>query len=647
MRVIGTAGHVDHGKSTLVKALTGINPDRLKEEQEREMTIDLGFAWLTLPGGESVSVVDVPGHEDFIKNMLAGVGGIDAALLVVAADEGVMPQTREHLAILDLLRIKAGLVALTKIDLVDDPEWLELVEADLAELLEGTCLEGASVIRVSARTGQGLRELIAGLEQLLANTPARRDLGRPRLALDRAFTVAGFGTVVTGTLIDGRLRVGEEVEVVPAGRQVVPLRSRVRGLQTHKQKIETAVPGSRVAVNLTGLHPDDLFRGDVVTRPGWLTPTRLIDVRLQVLADAPGPLKHNVEVEFFTGAAQVMARTRILGIQAIAPGETGWAQLELAGPVPVVKSDRFIVRQPSPSLTIGGGVVVDPAPRRRHRRFRAGVVERLETLTHGTPEEILLEALQRDEPVETQDLIQRSNLPRDVAQAALQTLLDQGAAVVIDQMTEDRRQKAEGSNEHPLLLTAYCMSTGGWQALLDRLAGLVGDYHRQYPLRAGMPREELKSRLRLAPRLFNEVLTLAARRGALVESEAVVRLPDHVVRFSPAQQTQMDRLLAAFARSPYTPPGVAEAEAQVGAEVLNALFENGTLVKVSADVCFSAEAYQAMVERVLNHLRREGRITVAQVRDMFGTSRKYALALMEHLDERRITRRVGDERVLR
>jgi selenocysteine-specific elongation factor len=616
------------------------------------MTIDLGFAWLTLPGGESVSVVDVPGHEDFIKNMLAGVGGIDAALLVVAADEGVMPQTREHLAILDLLRIKAGLVALTKIDLVDDPEWLELVEADLAELLEGTCLEGASVIRVSARTGQGLRELIAGLEQLLANTPARRDLGRPRLALDRAFTVAGFGTVVTGTLIDGRLRVGEEVEVVPAGRQVVPLRSRVRGLQTHKQKIETAVPGSRVAVNLTGLHPDDLFRGDVVTRPGWLTPTRLIDVRLQVLADAPGPLKHNVEVEFFTGAAQVMARTRILGIQAIAPGETGWAQLELAGPVPVVKSDRFIVRQPSPSLTIGGGVVVDPAPRRRHRRFRAGVVERLETLTHGTPEEILLEALQRDEPVETQDLIQRSNLPRDVAQAALQTLLDQGAAVVIDP-TAQQNDKVTGMDQvtlsppHLVTLSSSLMSAGGWQALLDRLAGLVGDYHRQYPLRAGMPREELKSRLRLAPRLFNEVLTLAARRGALVESEAVVRLPDHAVRFSPAQQAQVDRLLAAFARSPYTPPGVAEAEAQVGAEVLNALFENGTLVKVSADVCFSAEAYQAMVERVLNHLRREGRITVAQVRDMFGTSRKYALALMEHLDERRITRRVGDERVLR
>jgi selenocysteine-specific elongation factor len=274
MRVIGTAGHVDHGKSTLVRALTGINPDRLKEEQEREMTIDLGFAWMTLPSGETVSIVDVPGHEDFIKNMLAGVGGIDAALFVVAADESVMPQTREHLAILDLLQVRSGVVALTKADLVADPEWLELVKLDVAGLLEGTALADAPIIPVSARTGLGLKELVAKLDRLLQTIPPRRDVGRARLPIDRAFTLPGFGTIVTGTLVDGQLRVGEEVEILPR-----KLKARIRGLQTHKTKLETAVPGSRVAINLVGVSVEELARGDIVAQPGWLLPTLLVDVR--------------------------------------------------------------------------------------------------------------------------------------------------------------------------------------------------------------------------------------------------------------------------------------------------------------------------------------------------------------------------------
>jgi selenocysteine-specific elongation factor len=633
VHVIGTAGHVDHGKSALVEALTGINPDRLKEEQEREMTIDLGFAWLTLPSGESVSIVDVPGHEDFIKNMLAGVGGIDAALLVVAADEGVMPQTREHLAILDLLRVKSGLVALTKVDLIDDPEWLELVEADVTELLEGTCLESAPIVPVSARTGQGLEELLGELDRLLATTAPRHDLDRPRLPIDRAFTIAGFGTVVTGTLIDGRLQVGQEVEIVPQG-----LRSRIRGLQTHKRKIETAVPGSRVAANLTGLHPDQLRRGDVVTTPGWLKPTLLMDVRIQVLSDALKPLRHNMEVEVFTGATQVLARTRVLGAQEIPPGETGWLQLALARPIPVVRNDRFIIRLPSPSVTIGGGVIVDPHPGRRHRRFRPEVIARLEKLLHGTPQEVILETLQREEPCDAETLIRRSNLAREDARQALEELATAGQVLALDTSPGETR---------PITSSQYLMSAAGWSALLDRVTRVVGDYHRQYPLRAGMPKEELKSRLRLAPRLFNEVLARAVREGRLRETETTVRLPDHQVRFTPEQQEKVDRLLQTFARTPYTPPSLSEAEAQVGPEVLNALIEQGRLVKTSEDVAFLDEVYQEMVERVIAYIKEHGSITIAQVRDMFGASRKYALALMEHLDDRRITRRVGDERVLR
>ena len=628
MHVIGTAGHVDHGKSMLVKALTGIDPDRLKEEKERQMTIDLGFAWLTLPSGEQVGIVDVPGHKDFIENMLAGVGGIDAALFVVAADEGVMPQTREHLAILDLLGVKSGLVALTKVDLVDDPEWLELVEAEVEELLEGTTLADAPIIPVSAKTGQGLPELVAELDALLQRTPPRRDLGRPRLSIDRVFSITGFGTVVTGTLVDGAFELGQEVEILPQG-----IKARIRGLQTHKRHIERAMPGSRVAINLAGVSKNELRRGDVVTTPGWLKPTQLVDVRLRCLADAPRPLRHNATLKFFSGSAEVVARARLLDSEVIPPGEEGWVQLRLAKPVALIKGDRFIVRQPSPPLTIGGGVVVDPHPR-RHRRFHPEVIERLEALAYGTPQEVLLQFLQIEEPCQARELIERSGLTDEVATEALEGLLAQGRVLALD-----------GGGQ-------YLVSQRGWEALLERLTSILGDYHRRNPLHRGMPRGELREYLRrrirgLSSKLFNEIMARAAREGKLVEEGAIVRLPEHRVRFTPDQQRRVDQLLAAFEREPYSPPSVAEAQAMVGPEVLNALIEEGRLVKVSEDVIFLTETYEEMVEQVIARLRREGRITVAQVRDMFATSRKYALALMEHLDERKVTERVGDERVLR
>jgi selenocysteine-specific elongation factor len=380
VRVIGTAGHVDHGKSTLVKALTGIDPDRLKEEKEREMTIDLGFAWLTLPSGNTVSIVDVPGHEAFIKNMLAGVGGIDAALLVIAADEGVMPQTREHLAILDLLQVKGGVVALTKIDMVEGGDWIEMVSADVRAELADTALADARIIPVSAKTRKGLNELLAELDRLLQVVAPKNDFGKPRLSIDRVFSIAGFGTVVTGTLVDGSFSVGQDVEIMPGGK-----RGRIRGLQTHKEKLDHAVPGSRVAMNISGLAVDELARGQVVALPGTLTATTLLDARLQYLASAPKALAHNVEIDFFAGSAQVPARVRLLDHAELKPGDSGWAQLHLAEPVAVAKNDRFIVRFASPSITVGGGTVVDPNARTRHRRFRPEVLARLETLARGTP----------------------------------------------------------------------------------------------------------------------------------------------------------------------------------------------------------------------------------------------------------------------
>ena len=635
MRVIGTAGHVDHGKSALVYALTGIDPDRLKEEKEREMTIDLGFAWLRLPSGREVSIVDVPGHEDFIKNMLAGVGGIDLALFVVAADEGIMPQTREHLAILDLLQVPDGVVALTKTDMIDDPEWLELVQEDVREALQGTVLQGAKIIPVSARSGDNLPQLLQEIDRLLQSPPPRPETGRPRLPIDRVFSIAGFGTVVTGTLIDGRLHTGDEVEILPSG-----LKARIRGLQTHKEKVDTAVPPSRVAVNLSGVNKEQLQRGDVLTSPGWLRPTSVVDARLRLLKDAPRPLTHSARVALFTGSAQRLARVRILDRKKVSPGEESWVQLVLDEPTAIIKGDRFIIRQPSPGLTLGGGVVVDPLPQRKHRRFRQETLQRLERLAHGTPEEILLQELEREQPCELGALMAWTTLSHQEAQQALLSLLNAGRVVQLDAPHTDAPTQLPPNSK-------YVMSAGGWEALWQQIESLLDNYHQRYPLRMGMPREELKSRLGLPARAFNEAITRAANEGLLVETEAILRRVEHRVVFSPEQQRRLDELLAKFQDSQYAPPSLAESEALVGADLLAALIDQGRLVKVSDTILFSAQAYQQMKQTIVEHLQREGTITLAETRDMFETSRKYMQAMLEHLDDEHITRRVGDQRVLR
>ncbi len=635
MRVIGTAGHVDHGKSTLVKALTGIDPDRLKEEKQRAMTIDLGFAWLTLPSGESVGIVDVPGHQDFIKNMLAGVGGIDAALLVIAADEGVMPQTREHLAILDLLEIPRGLIAITKTDMVEDEDWLELVQADIAETVSKTVLANAPMVLVSALENQGLDTLLKTLDQLLTEAPARLNRGRPRLPIDRVFSVSGFGTIVTGTLLDGELQVGQEVEILPQR-----LKSRIRGLQSHKKTVEVAEPGSRTAVNLTGLSTTDLARGNVLTTPGWLEPSQLIDVYLNLLPDAPKALRHNQEVELFSGTTEIGAYTRLLGARSLEPGQSGWVQLRLLDRIPIVKGDHFIIRQPSPSLTIGGGIVVDPLPRRRHRRFRPEVITRLETLMAGTPEELLLTELDRRGPLPAKTLVAECGLPPETAAAALVNLLQ---AEEIFTLTEPDPAAGATLPDSKALIA----SRAGWSALLGQIKAILADYHRRLPLRTGMPRSELKSRLKLEPRLFNEALQRGQQENELVATETSVHLAEHRVTFKPEQQKVIDKLLAEFRHAPYNTPLPKDVAATIGEDVMLALIEGGQLTRLSDDVIILTETYRHFVDWLKEYLRQHQTVNVATVRDIFNTSRKYALALLEYTDEQRLTRRVGDDRVLR
>jgi selenocysteine-specific elongation factor len=619
MYVIGTAGHVDHGKSALVQALTGIDPDRLREEKERGLTIDLGFAWLTLPNGEEVSIVDVPGHERFIKNMLAGVGGIDLALLVVAADEGVMPQTREHLAIIDLLGIEHGVVAVTKADLVD-ADFAELVAADVEEALRGTTLEGAPTVVCSAVSRQGLDELVATLQAELARTPVKRDIGRPRLPIDRAFTIAGFGTVVTGTLIAGSLRVGQEVEVAPAG-----LRARIRGLQAHGQKVEAAPPGRRTAVNLAGVAVEELERGMVVASPGWLRPATALDVRLRAVRYLSRPLRHSTTVTLHTGAAEVEGRLLLLDRDQVPPGEQAWAQLRLSRPVAAVKGDRFVVRDPND--TLGGGRIVDTQAR-RHRRFHPPTIAKLEAMDRGSPREAVLMAVAASEPVSLRDLSSGLDLSAEEVRAAVAEAIAGGELLALD-----GGPPAEGT----LLYTA-----GGFAALWDRLSDVVSAYHRQFPLRRGISREELRSRLGLESRAFDQAIALWAGRGEVKEETDSVSLPDHEPRPDASQEERARQLLAALRSQPFSPPALDGDD-----DLLSFLEDRGDIVWVGEGIVFAAEAYREMVERVVAHLRERRTVTLAQVRDLLGTSRKYAQALLEHMDEQRVTRRVGDERVLR
>jgi selenocysteine-specific elongation factor len=606
--VVGTAGHIDHGKSTLVTALTGIDPDRLAEEKRRGMTIDLGFAHMTLPSGREIGIVDVPGHARFLRNMLAGAHGLDAVLLVVAADEGVMPQTREHLEIVDLLEVRRGLIVLTKVDLVE-PDWLELVKAEVVEVAKGTSLAGAPVVTVSAVTGSGVGELVSALDSILGKADPRPDLGRPRLPIDRVFSISGFGTVVTGTLVDGSLEVGQELEAVPSGRIV-----RIRGLQRHNQKVDRVEPGSRVAANLIGAEKDELARGDVLAQPHMIQPARRIDASVRVLASVPHALRHGAELLLHTGTTEVGCRLIVLEGDQIAPESEGWVQLYLDRPIAAAAQDRFVLRIPSPPQTVAGGRFIDVAPR-KHARHDSAVGSSLARRAAG---DVLLEEL--------------GKYPRGVTIAALlKATLATGADV-------ERLQARK--------LGEWLYSDQAWAAIAARAAREVSGYHEAHPLRPGMAREELRSRLGVPPASFAVVVAGLVEQGTIAEHDGSLAAPNHEVVIDTNTATALVHLLA---EQPLAPPSLSEAMQQSGAseEVVRALAQRGDIVRVSDDVAFTKEAHSRAVELVRDIVASEGSVTVAQLRDRMGASRRPVLALLEHLDSERITRRVGDTRILR
>ena len=630
MRVIGTAGHVDHGKSTLIAALTGIHPDRLKEEQAREMTIELGFGWMTLPNGEEVGIVDVPGHRDFIENMLSGIGGIDAALLVIAADEGVMPQTKEHLAILDLLQIPSGLIVLTKTDLASDSGWLDLVETDIRAAVKDTVMKDAPIVRVSAKTRSGLNSLLSDLQSLLEQRPHRPDLNRPRLPIDRVFSMSGFGTVVTGTLLDGHLSVGDEVEILPSGQK-----GRVRGLQTHRKKEEVAVPGSRTAVNISGVETDAVQRGEVVVHPNQYQSTRRLDARFRLLKDATSSIKHNGEVKFFVGASETVANLRLLGTEELNPGDEAWIQLELRDPVVAVRGDRYILRRPSPGETLGGGMIVDHQPKGRHKRFDDDVLKSLESLLQGSSSDILLEAAMGTNAAPLKEIITRSRLESSDAEPALKGLIAAGTLLPLEE------------GDLNIVSESLVIALPHWNGLREKIVQIVETYHKTYPLRRGIPREELKSKLKLSPRVFNAAIKKLITENSITDHLSSVAKAGYEIRFNGQEQAKVRALMRKFEQNRYSPPGVKECQAEVGEEALNALIEMGDFISVSPDVLFRKQDHDSMVEAVRRTIGQNGKITLAEVRDLFSTSRKYAQAFLEHLDAIGVTIRDGDFRRLK
>lgn len=631
MHVIGTAGHVDHGKSTLVKALTGIDPDRLKEEKQRQMTIDLGFAWFTLPSGEEVGIVDVPGHRDFIENMLAGMPGVDFALLVIALNEGIMPQTREHLAVLDLMSIKGGIVALTKADLVDEEEWIELVKADVRKLTTGTSMQDAPIMVLSAQTGSGINELMHEIDLQLKRIPQRMDRSKPRLSIDRVFSMTGFGTIVTGTLLDGQLKVGDEIEILPS-----TLHARVRGLQTHKQKEESALPGGRTAVNLAGIQVEQLHRGDVLTRAGTYQATSLMDVKVRQLADALGPLNHRDQVKLFIGSAETGARVKLLKNNPIKPGEEGFVRLELARPTLALRGDRFILRRPSPAQTLGGGEVLDPYPKKYSRHFSTQAVEFLKAIETGSADDELLQFLHK-QGIQTIHQIKIGLQKTEVdLRNILRRLLQENKVIFLNIR-----------NEEDLSGDGLIIETSFLSEMIGRIKSLLDAYYRLNPLRLGMKMEELNSKLSLPQNQYEALLAYLKKEGMLDLRGNLVCLPTRQIQFSPKQEKSMQELLDMLQKKPYETPPVEDCAKLVGADVYQSLLDQQIIIQISMDVVLKKESYDQMEQMVLSILAKQGKITLAELRDHFHTSRKYALAVLEHLDRKGITIREGDYRRLK
>ncbi len=622
MFIIGTAGHIDHGKSALVQALTSIDPDRLPEEKRRGMTIDLGFAYLPLSSGEVIGIVDVPGHKDLVRNVIAGVWGINAALLVVAANEGWMPQTEEHLQILNLFRIRHGIVVINKVDLVDDPDWLDLVEEDIRGRLKGTGLSDAPIVRVSARDGTNLEELKRNIEELVSRLPLPKDTGKPRLPIDRVFTMKGSGTVVTGTLIDGSLSQGQSVVIYPQN-----LHTRLRVLETYKEKVDRAQPGTRLAINLVGVEKDALKRGDIVFgSEEQVKSSKTFDAVVELIPRLASPLKSNSELKVHLGTREIIGKMVLLEGRDLRSGESALAQFRFREPVATRIGDHFIIRRPSPQETIGGGTILDPLARRHRSRDIGEAILFLRRRLNLEIDNLVLTELDKNKYVRVEDLLVASQYSPAEIEDCVRLLYNQGKLIMIGSWVVD---------------LAY------WQQQITNARDILAVEHSLHPLQRGLNQAELQNRLKLPKEVFNGLLAGLVKSGEVVCDGDIVSLSTHKPSLLPEQEATAARILELFERNQANPPTRKEVIAQIpGSEpIIRFMCEQNTLIELSDGVLFERKHYQAVKDGIVNFLKTHGKISIQQVRELCGLSRKYILPILNRLDEEGITRRHGDERV--
>lgn len=626
--IIGTAGHIDHGKTTLVRALTGVDTDRLKEEQQRGISIELGFAPFILPSGQRAAIVDVPGHERFIRHMLAGAFGIDMVLLTIAADEGVMPQTREHVDIIELLGIHTGVVVITKKDMVDE-EWLMLVEEEIREYIAGTSLKGAPLLAVSAVTGEGMNELNRHIEELAEQVKEKPTFGQARLPIDRVFTIAGFGTVVTGTLWSGQIQVGETLELLPVQRPV-----KVRTLQVHNEKVSSAYAGQRVAVNLSGIEVADIRRGYLLATPGYLMPSYRVDARLHLLKSSKRTLKNWNRVRFHLGTDEALGRIILLDRDELLPGEESYVQIVMEKPVVAHKGDPFVIRYYSPVTTIGGGSVID-GNAAKQKRFREDVLDQLAIKEEGSLYDVLLHELESTgtNTLPLQELARRSGVPAEQVKLEITELIQNEKAVEIKEQEY--------------------ISSYGLQTINDKIVATLSRYHSQYPLRAGYPREDIRSRFfkSLNPKMFTFIVKKLEDQGTISSHSNHLSLAGFQPAPGERQTEAIHRIEAIMEEGRFVPPSLEELrqEANLGetefTEVINYLVDGGVLVKVTQEIYFSRRSIEEGRQLLNAYFDREKELSLATARDIFNTTRKYALPLVEYYDRIRFTHRVGDLRV--
>ncbi len=631
--VLGTAGHVDHGKTSFVRALTGIDTDRLKEEKERGITIELGFAYLDLPCGHRLGIIDVPGHERFVKNMVAGVAGIDLVAFIVAADEGVMPQTREHFEICRLLGVKNGLIILTKKDMVD-PEWLDLVEDEVRGFFAGSFLAEAPLIRVSSTTGEGIDEARQAIDRLVAACEFTEAYGPFRLAVDRIFSMKGFGAVVTGTSLSGRIAVGDDVMVYPKG-----LSGKIRGIQVHGKSVEMVEAGNRTAINVQGVEKEMIARGDVLASMDCLRPSYMLDADFLYLSSNDKPIKNRSRVRIHLGTAEIMGRIVLLEDEELAPGGTANVQLLLEEPVGIWPGDHYVVRRYSPVTTIGGGMIYNNfAPKRR--RFRAVNEEIFATYQKGSLEEIALFHVRESgfSGLTGADLSVKLGCFGNRFKKLMNGPISARKVVVVDA----EKQLFVAREIHEKLLT--------------KIGEILTVFHRENPLKPGLPKEELRNRAHsgLGQKLYQLVLTELTKKGTIALDEGVVRLAGHTVSLQADEKVIREKMLSLFANAGLSAPtmkevyeAVADVPQSLVLEVLALLVKDGLVTKVTNDFYFHSGSLDALQTRLVEYMKREGEIDAPRFKDLTGLTRKFSIPLLEYFDKIKVTLRVGDKRILR